>query len=113
MGGISAGRGGGEAKYSFSGPKCPPRVVNQGTKPGLPLGLHNGSPVYPWDNPGDEGRQKKFTPPLQKYYRQLFLFVELISLGLPGKSVTWFLEIISGELIPWDYRTVWPGLSTV
>ena len=41
----------------------------------------------------------KFTPPpLQKHDRQ-FSFVELISLGLPAKSVTWLLEIISGELI--------------
>ena len=38
-------------------------------------------------------------PPLQKYYRQLFLFGELISFGLPEKSVTWLPEIISGELI--------------
>ena len=46
-------------------------------------------------------------------YRQLFLFVELISSGLPEKSVTWLPDIISGEIIPWDYRKVWPGLSAV
>ena len=52
-------------------------------------------------------------PPLQKYYQQLFLFVGLISSGLPEKWVTWLPEIISGELIPWDYWKVWPGLSAV
>ena len=52
-------------------------------------------------------------PPLQKYYQQLFLFVGLISSGLPENSVTWLPEIISGELIPWDYWKVWPGLSAV
>ena len=31
-------------------------------------------------------------------------------MGLPEKSVTWLPEIISGELIPRDYRKVWPGL---
>ena len=38
-------------------------------------------------------------PPLQKYYRQFFLFVELISLALPEKLVMWLPEIIPGELI--------------
>ena len=31
-----------------------------GTKPGFLLVLHNGSPVCPWDHPGDQGRQKEF-----------------------------------------------------
>ena len=33
-----------------------------------------------------------YVPPLQKYYQQLFLFVELVMLGLPEKSVTWSPE---------------------
>ena len=57
--------------------------------------------------------KRRLPPPLHKYYRQLFLFAELISLGLPEKSVTWLPEIISGELIPWDYRKVCPRVSTV
>ena len=31
-----------------------------GKNPGFLLILHRGSPVCPWDNPGDEGRPKKF-----------------------------------------------------
>ena len=52
-------------------------------------------------------------PPLQRYYRQLLLFVVFFFVGITGKSVTWLPEVISGELIPWDYRKVWPGLSAV
>ena len=52
-------------------------------------------------------------PPPPKILPAAFLFVELISSGLPEKSVTWLPEIISGELIPWGYRKVWPGLSAV
>ena len=44
-------------------------------------------------------RRATTPPPLQKDYRQFFLFVELISGGLPEKSVMWLPEIISGELI--------------
>ena len=51
-------------------------------------------------------------PPLQKYYQQLYLFVELITLGLQEKSVTWLPEkIISGELIPGDYQKVLARVS--
>ena len=54
----------------------------------------------------------RITPP-PKILPAAFLFVGLISSGLPEKSVTWLPEIISGELIPWDYWKVWPGLSAV
>ena len=49
----------------------------------------------------------------KKCCRQLFLFVELISSGLPEKSLTWLPEVISGESIPWDHRKDWQGLSAV
>ena len=39
--------------------------------------------------------KENYPPLLQKYYRQ-FLLVELISLGLPERSVTWIPAIMGG-----------------
>ena len=55
----------------------------------------------------------EYPPPPPKILPAAFFVCELISSGLPEKSVTWLPEIMSGELNPWDYRKVWPGLSVV
>ena len=52
------------------------------------------------------------TPPLRKYFR-LFSCLWISFVGITWKSVTWLPEVISGSQYPWDYQTVWPGLSAV
>ena len=52
-------------------------------------------------------------PPLQKILPAAFFVSGINFVGITRKSLTWLPEIISGELIPWDYRKVWPGLSVV